>query len=323
MGSVQWVDQSPAWAAVESMRAAEAASIVAFIVCLPFDGAPIDWRSGNEVDPLMGVLPGFCCAGLQYCNLLQAIFASCASLIRNENALIMGTAAKILVVDDDDEIRSLLQVVLTREGFDVQLAKDASAARRILVTPASIDLIVLDVMMPGEDGLSFCERLRETMDTPILMVSARGLSVDRSIGLETGADDYLAKPFERRELVARVNAILRRRGPSARVGICRVGGLVIDLERRAVMGRPDEPLPLTSGEFDLLRCFIDRPARVLSRDQLIEWTRGRTSDAFDRNIDVQMSRLRKKLIEGGFPEDGIKTIRNVGYILAAPVEISS
>jgi two-component system OmpR family response regulator len=235
----------------------------------------------------------------------------------------MGTATKILVVDDDDEIRSLLQVILTREGFDVQPAKDATTARRILNAPASVDLIILDVMMPGEDGLSFCERLRETQDTPVLMVSARGLSVDRSIGLETGADDHLPKPFERRELVARVKAILRRRGPPARVGHCRVGGLFVNLERRAVMSHHDEQISLTSGEFDLLRCFIDRPGRVLSRDQLIEWTRGRDSDAFDRNIDVQMSRLRKKLVENGFPDDGIKTIRNVGYILTAPVEIPS
>ena len=234
----------------------------------------------------------------------------------------METAAKILVVDDDDEIRSLLQVVLTREGFEVHLARDAPSARRMLSAPTGIDLIILDVMMPGEDGLSFCERLRETMDTPILMVSARGLSVDRSIGLETGADDYLPKPFERRELVARVKALLRRRTPSAHAGNCRLGGVLVKLERRAVTNRQGEPLPLTSGEFDLLRCFIDRPGRVLSRDQLIEWTRGRSSDVFDRNIDVQMSRLRKKLVEGGFPDDGFKTIRNVGYILTVPVEAS-
>lgn len=232
----------------------------------------------------------------------------------------VGTAAKILVVDDDDELRSLLQVVLTREGFEVQLARDALAARKILSAPAAVDLVILDVMMPGEDGLSFCQRLRETQDTPILMVSARGMSVDRSIGLETGADDYLPKPFERRELIARVKAILRRRLPSSRAGKFSIGGLVVDLERRAVAGSGNEPLPLTSGEFDLLRCFIDRPGRVLSRDQLIEWTRGRSSETFDRNVDVQMSRLRKKLVEGGFPEDGIKTVRNVGYILTAAMD---
>lgn len=231
-----------------------------------------------------------------------------------------GSSPQILVVDDDDEIRSLLQVVLTREGFRVQEARDAPTARRMLAGQGSVDLIILDIMMPGEDGLSFCQRLRETQETPILMVSARGLSIDRSIGLELGADDYLPKPFERRELVARVKAILRRGGASVRAGKLRVGGLLVDLGRRAVLDAQDVPLSLTSGEFELLRCFVDRPGRVLSRDQLIEWTRGRSADMFDRNIDVQMSRLRKKLVERGFPEDGFKTVRNAGYILTAAVE---
>jgi len=228
--------------------------------------------------------------------------------------------AKILVVDDDDEIRSLLQVVLSREGFEVREAKDAPAARRILNAHNGVDLIILDVMMPGEDGLSFCERLRETQDTPILMVSARTLSIDRAIGLEMGADDYLPKPFERRELVARVKAILRRGAKAAPAGKRLVGGFIVDRGRRAVLDSAETPLPLTSGEFDLFSCFVDRPGRVLSRDQLLDWTRGRVSDTLDRNIDVQLSRLRKKLIEAGFPEDGIKTVRNAGYILALPVE---
>ncbi|HXY59347.1 MAG TPA: response regulator transcription factor [Methylocystis sp.] len=230
-------------------------------------------------------------------------------------------AAKILIVDDDDEIRSLLRTVLTREGFLVEEAKDAAAARRLLGARGGVDLIILDIMMPGEDGLTFCQRLRETRNTPILMVSARTLSVDRSIGLETGADDYLPKPFERRELVARVKAILRRAGPAARGGRRRVGGLCVDRDRRAVLAAAAAVLPLTAGEFELLACFVDRPGRVLSRDQLIDWTRGRGgAETFDRNIDVQMSRLRKKLVEAGFPEDGIKTVRNAGYVLTLPVE---
>jgi two-component system, OmpR family, response regulator len=230
-------------------------------------------------------------------------------------------AARILVVDDDDEIRSLLQVVLCREGFEALLAKDAPTARRLLGPANDVDLIILDIMMPGEDGLSFCQNMREMRNIPILMISARGLSVDRSIGLETGADDYLAKPFERRELVARVNALLRRSRAISRPYRHSVAGLNIDRERRAVYNPAGEPIPLTGGEFDLLGCFIDRPGRILSRDQLIDWTRGRpASETFDRNIDVQMSRMRKKLVEAGFPEDGIKTVRNVGYILTLPVE---
>ena len=230
--------------------------------------------------------------------------------------------AKILVVDDDDEIRSLLQVVLTREGFEVQQAKDAAAARRILGTKKAVDLVILDIMMPDEDGLTFCQRLRETEDIPILMVSARSLSIDRSIGLEAGADDYLPKPFERRELVARVRAILRRGGP-ARHAKYLVGGFTVDRDRRAVLDRGGSALALTSGEFDLLGCLVERAGRTLSRDQLIDWTRGRSSDVFDRNIDVQISRLRKKLVDAGFPEDGIKTVRNAGYILALSVEDAS
>jgi two-component system, OmpR family, response regulator len=234
-----------------------------------------------------------------------------------------GNEPQILVVDDDDEIRSLLQVVLTREGFRVQQAKDAPTARRMLGARGSVDLIILDIMMPGEDGLSFCQRLRETLDIPILMVSARGLSIDRSIGLELGADDYLPKPFERRELVARVKAILRRRATATRTSRLQVGGVTVDLGQRAVLDGLGSTLPLTTGEFELLRCFVDRPGRVLSRDQLIEWTRGRSADAFDRNIDVQLSRLRKKLVESGFPEDGFKTVRNVGYVLTVAVESAS
>jgi two-component system OmpR family response regulator len=228
-------------------------------------------------------------------------------------------SAKILVVDDDDEIRSLLSVVLAREGFAVLPAKDAAAARRILASRNAVDLIILDIMMPGEDGLTFCQRLRETQDVPILMVSARTLSVDRSIGLETGADDYLPKPFERRELVARVKAILRRGGAARRTKYL-VGGFIVDRDRRAVLDGAGSVLPLTSGEFDLLGCLVERAGRTLSRDQLVDWTRGRTSDVFDRNIDVQISRLRRKLVDAGFPEHGIKTVRNAGYILALPVD---
>jgi two-component system OmpR family response regulator len=231
------------------------------------------------------------------------------------------TPSKILVVDDDGEIRSLLRAILVREGFAVEEAQDAATARKRLGTGDDFDLVILDVMMPGEDGLSFCERLRETRDTPILMISARSLSVDRAVGLETGADDYLPKPFERRELVARVRALLRRARPPARSGRLRLGRVIVDRAARAAFAADDRTLPLTAGEFALLACFLERPGRVLSRDQLIDWTRGRDgADAFDRNIDVQMSRLRKKLVEAGFPEDGFKTVRNAGYALTLTPE---
>ena len=245
-----------------------------------------------------------------------------ASIAARPIPLPADDAPHILLVDDDRRIRDLLSRFLASEGYRVTTAMSASDARAIL-NGLHFDLLILDVMMPGEDGLSFCERLRETQDTPILMVSARTLSIDRAIGLEMGADDYLPKPFERRELVARVKAILRRGGKVAAAGKRRLGGFIVDRGRRGVFDGNETSLPLTSGEFDLLCCFVDRPGRVLSRDQLMDWTRGRVSDTLDRNIDVQMSRLRKKLIEAGFPEDGIKTVRNVGYILTLPVEDAS
>jgi two-component system OmpR family response regulator len=233
----------------------------------------------------------------------------------------MTASPRILVIDDDGEIRSLLRAILVREGFVVEEAKDAATARKKLGAGDDFDLLILDVMMPGEDGLSFCERLRETRDTPILMISARSLSLDRAIGLETGADDYLPKPFERRELVARVRALLRRGGPMARSVRLRVGPLIVDRDARAVFAPDGRALTLTAGEFALLDCFVERTRRVLSRDQLIDWTRGRdNADGFERNIDVQMSRMRKKLAEAGFPEDGFKTVRNAGYVLTLTPE---
>jgi two-component system OmpR family response regulator len=188
------------------------------------------------------------------------------------------------------------------------------------VSVNNYDVVVLDRDLPAVHGDQVCRALVDQhAEARVLMLTAASTIADRVEGLELGADDYLPKPFERRELVARVRALLRRGGPARRARYL-VDGFTVDRDRRAVLDRTGAALPLTSGEFDLLGCFVERAGRTLSRDQLIDWTRGRSADVFDRNIDVQMSRLRRKLIDAGFPEDGIKTVRNAGYILTVPVE---
>jgi two-component system OmpR family response regulator len=230
----------------------------------------------------------------------------------------MSEKPRILVIEDDAEIRSLVQDYLQRQGFRVDVGDAGAALDRFRSTFGEPDLIVLDIMLPGEDGLSLCRRIRAASRVPILMLTARSDEVDRIVGLEMGADDYLGKPFNPRELVARIRAILRRREPEpvARRRVA-VGDIVVDLEARSAVHARDGELALTSAEFDLLECFLSRPQRVLSREQLMDWTRGRRSDPFDRTIDVQVSRLRKKI--GASEETLIKTVRNAGYMLCAPV----
>ena len=229
----------------------------------------------------------------------------------------------ILVVEDDREIRALLADFLAREGFSTVCAEDGAAMDRVLAR-ARPDLIVLDLMLPGEDGLSICRRLRAKGGPPILMLTAKGEDVDRIVGLELGADDYLPKPFNPRELLARIRAILRRmdvsaaRGPnvpSRRIGF---GALVIDLDARHLVDGNQAVVELTAMEFHLLTCFLERPKRVLSRDQLLDWTRGRAAEPFDRTIDVSVSRLRRKLAAVDPAAcSSIKTVRNGGYLFAA------
>ena len=232
----------------------------------------------------------------------------------------MSETHEIVVVEDDPEIRELLAGYLGRNGFRVTLADGGAALDRRLATAGLPDLIVLDLMLPGEDGLSICRRLRVASRVPIILLTARAEDVDRIVGLEMGADDYLAKPFNPRELVARIRAILRRAEPAPVAHRrLRVGDLVVDLEARSVSRSGSGPVDLASAEFDLLECLVTRPGRVLSRDQLMDWTRGRRAEALDRTIDVAMSRLRKK-IDDGADEPLIKTIRNQGYILAAAVK---
>ncbi len=219
--------------------------------------------------------------------------------------------ARVLVVDDDAELRGLVADFLTGHGLSVTTAGDGVAMDAALAA-GPVDLIVLDLMMPGEDGLSIVRRLRGAGRPPLIMLSAMGDDSDRIIGLEVGADDYLAKPCNPRELLARIRAVLRRgETPAEPVHATkRFGDWTLDLVEREVR-RGGERAALTDGEFRILTALLDRPRRVVSRDQLIEATRGIDSEVYDRAIDVTISRLRKKL----GPGDPIRTLRNEGYML--------
>ncbi len=233
------------------------------------------------------------------------------------------TDALIVLVEDDKEIQRLVRDLLVREGFSVEVAESGAALDQVLAGQRP-DLVILDLMLPGEDGLSICRRLRTRGGSvPILMLTAKADPIDRVVGLEMGADDYLAKPFNPRELLARVRALLRRvRGmieaePNRRYAFA---GLVIDLDARRLSTEAGEPIVLTAAEFELLTCFVQRPRRVLTRDQLLDWTRGRIAEAYDRTIDMTISRLRKK-IEAATPGlELISTVRNNGYLFVHPVK---
>ncbi|MEM9046384.1 MAG: response regulator [Pseudomonadota bacterium] len=228
----------------------------------------------------------------------------------------------ILVVDDDPDIRQLVAAFLTREGLEVETAADAPSMDAVLsrIRP---DLIVLDLMLPGEDGLSICRRLRTVGGPAILMLTAKSDEIDRVVGLEMGADDYLVKPFGPRELLARIRAVLRRMSDHSSAASSRRFGFdrfVIDLDARQVTGRGGEVLQLTSGEFDLLACFVQRPRRVLSRDQILDQLRGREAEPFDRTVDMLTSRLRRKLAEVSPESELISTVRNSGYLFTPTVK---
>jgi two-component system OmpR family response regulator len=234
-----------------------------------------------------------------------------------------AAGARILMVDDDPGIRDVVSDFLGRHGYRVETAGDAREMEQALER-ASVDLIVLDVMLPGEDGLAVCRRLAaDEAAPPIIMLSAMGGDTDRIVGLELGADDYLAKPCNPRELLARVRAVLRRAEQRSGGGVtagCEFAGWSLDLVRRELRSPQGVVVNLSSGEFSLLRVFVERPQRVLTRDQLLELARGPDSEAFDRAIDVQISRLRRKLDEGGGGQDLIRTIRNEGYMFTAKVK---
>ncbi|WP_072396825.1 response regulator [Hyphomicrobium sp. CS1GBMeth3] len=230
--------------------------------------------------------------------------------------------AVIAVVEDDEEIHRLVRDLLVREGFAVEVA-DSGAALDQLLARCRPDLVILDLMLPGEDGLSICRRLRSSGNLPILMLTAKSDPVDRIVGLEMGADDYLGKPFNPRELLARVRALLRRaRGVAEAERTRRYGfsGFIIDLDARQLATEGGSPIMLTSAEFELLACFVQRPRRVLSRDQLLDWTRGRNSDPYDRAIDMTISRLRKKIGSVAPEIEFITTVRNNGYLFVPHVK---
>jgi two-component system OmpR family response regulator len=237
----------------------------------------------------------------------------------------MSTPQRILVTDDDPEIRKLLARYIESQGYAVTLAASCHELHERLATH-QIDLIVLDVMLPDGSGLDLCRDLRaQRSSVPIILLTALKEDVDRIIGLEIGADDYLGKPFNPRELIARVRAVLRRRAEAlpltaSEAKIYRFEGFTADPQTRRVTGPHGSDIELTGAEFDLLRTFLERPGRVLSRDQLLDLTRGRDGDVLDRSIDVLVSRLRRKLGDGGAAQL-FKTVRNGGYQLAAKVEM--
>jgi two-component system, OmpR family, response regulator len=233
----------------------------------------------------------------------------------------MDSAPHLLIVDDDKEIRVLLSKFLAQHGYRVSVAHEGRAMMQALES-ARISLVVLDLMLPGEDGLSLCRRVRAASTMPIVMLTAVGEDTDRIVGLEMGADDYLPKPFHPRELLARVRAVLRRTGPRPLCGTGRTlefAGWRLDVACRQLFSPSGALVALRAAEFDLLLALAERPQRVLSRDQLLDLSRGRTAAAFDRSVDVQISRLRRKLEADPKVPDLIKTVRSGGYVFAAAV----
>jgi two-component system OmpR family response regulator len=239
----------------------------------------------------------------------------------------MDIRPHLLVIDDDHEIRDLLTRFMEKNGFRVTAVRDAREARRAW-TRGAFQLVVLDLMLPGESGLDLARWLRDQEDVPIVMLSAMGEDTDRIIGLELGADDYIAKPFNPRELMARIRAVMRRatdtqENPSSGERIARplrFAGWTLEPARRRLINPEGVEVPLTGGEYDLLFALLERANRVLTRDMLLDLLRGRQAGPFDRAIDVAVSRLRRKLDDQGGGAQLIKTVRGGGYVLAATVE---
>jgi len=231
----------------------------------------------------------------------------------------------VLVVEDSRDIREPLARYLREHSYRVTTAGDTANARKVM-KGAAIDLVVLDIMMPGEDGLSLCRSIRETSQTPVILLTARGEEVDRIIGLEMGADDYIAKPFSPRELIARIAAVLRRtqalppRQKPPEAARIRFGDWTLDTGQRELIGEEGVAMPLSSGEFRLLSTLLERPKIALTRNQLLDLTKGRDAELFDRSIDNHVSRLRKKIEPDPKNPRYIKTVWGGGYIFALEPE---
>lgn len=237
----------------------------------------------------------------------------------------MDPTAHLLLVDDDREIRDLVSRFLKRHGYRVTVARDGREMKRAL-SGWRIDLVVLDLLLSGDDGLTLCRELRASSEIPIIMLTSMGEETDRIVGLEMGADDYLAKPFNSRELLARIKAVLRRakhlpaRERSNGETELHFSGWKLDPTRRRLKSPKHVVVDLSAGEFDLLMAFVEHPQRVLNRDQLLDLTRGRSAIPFDRSIDNQVLRLRRKIESDSKYPEHIKTVRGGGYMFATPVE---
>ena len=236
----------------------------------------------------------------------------------------MGDMGHLLLVDDERSIREPLAQYLTKQGFRVTQTGDAESARTRLLAYA-IDLVILDIMMPGEDGLSLCRHIRETSEVPVILLTARSEETDRIVGLEMGADDYVVKPFSPRELAARVKTVLRRvsaggqRQHAPESGSFVFAGWVLKTGERTLIDREGVTVPLSTGEYNLLHALVLRPRQVLTRDQLLDLTQGREANAFDRAIDNQVSRLRRKIETDAKNPELIKTVWGGGYTLSTEV----
>ena len=272
--------------------------------------------------------------GVLFCARMSAVFqpvtncnAACGGAVLAQNMIVMTkgqpVSSRILIVEDDREVGDLLHRFLEGEGFAVRQARDGTAMDEALSTEPA-DFIILDIMLPGEDGISICRRLRATRKTPILMLTAKGDELDRIVGLEVGADDYLAKPFHPRELLARIRAVLRRvegggaAAPEAGT-VLRFGDFRFEIDARRLF-RNGKEIDLSGGDFDLLQAFVTHPRRLLTRNQLMNLTRGEDWEAFDRSVDVALSRLRRKLEDDPSRPALIRTVRSAGYIFTAQIE---